>query len=74
MVTHDRKVNGAKCEDTGPATPGDPEYPYVGKYVNTLTLAQVRTLDCGSQTLPDFPSSRRPRASGCRCSARSSTS
>src|SRR6476469_3187502 len=55
VITHDRKVNGAKCEDTGPATPGDPEYPYVGKYVNTLTLAQVRTLDCGSQTLSDFP-------------------
>ncbi len=55
VVTHDRKVSGAKCADTGPATPGDPEYPYVGKYVNTLTLAQVRTLDCGSQTQPDFP-------------------
>ena len=55
VVTHDRKVNGAKCVDTAPATPGDPEYPYVGKYVNTLTLAQVRTLDCGSKTLPDFP-------------------
>jgi len=55
VVTHDRQVNGSKCQDTHPATPGDPEYPYVGKYVNTLTLAQVRTLDCGSQTLPDFP-------------------
>ena len=55
VVTHDRKVNGGKCADTAPATPGDPEYPYVGKYVNTLSLAQVRTLDCGSQTLPQFP-------------------
>ena len=55
VITHDRKVNGTKCQDTGPATPGDPEYPYVGKYVNTLSLAQVRTLDCGSQTLPQFP-------------------
>lgn len=55
VVTHDRKVNGGKCQDTGPATPGDPEYPYVGKYVTTLSLAQVRTLDCGSQTLPQFP-------------------
>jgi glycerophosphoryl diester phosphodiesterase len=55
VVTHDRKVNGAKCADTAPATPGDPEYPYVGKFVNTLTVAQVRTLDCGSRTLPDFP-------------------
>lgn len=55
VITHDRKVNGDKCQDTEPATPGDPEYPYVGDYVNTLTLAQVRTLDCGSKTLPQFP-------------------
>jgi glycerophosphoryl diester phosphodiesterase len=55
VVTHDRKVTGAKCVDTAPVTPGDPEFPYVGKYVNTLTLAQVRTLDCGSKTLPDKP-------------------
>ena len=58
VVTHDRRVNGAKCRDTAPATPGDPEYPYAGKYVNTLTLAQVRTLDCGSQRLPQFPEQR----------------
>ncbi len=55
MVTHDRRISGAKCRDTGPATPGDPEYPYVGDYVNTLTLAQVRTLDCGSQRLAAYP-------------------
>jgi glycerophosphoryl diester phosphodiesterase len=30
VVTHDRKVNGAKCQDTAPVTPGDPDYPYVG--------------------------------------------
>ncbi|MEW2383915.1 glycerophosphodiester phosphodiesterase family protein [Micromonospora sp. NPDC047707] len=55
VVTHDRRVSGAKCVDTAPATPGDPEFPYVGKYVNTLTLAQVRTLDCGTRTLADRP-------------------
>ncbi|SMD21755.1 Glycerophosphoryl diester phosphodiesterase [Kibdelosporangium aridum] len=55
VVTHDRRVDGRKCVDTAPATPGDPEFPYVGKYVNTLTLAQVKTLDCGSKTLPDYP-------------------
>ncbi|GGE30171.1 putative glycerophosphoryl diester phosphodiesterase precursor (GlpQ) [Marinithermofilum abyssi] len=58
VVTHDRKVSGAKCRDTGPAFAGDPEYPYVGDYVKNLTLAQVRTLDCGSQTLPQFPEQR----------------
>ena len=55
VVTHDRKVDGKKCRDTAPYTPGDPEYPYVGKFVNTLSLDQVKQLDCGSQTLPNFP-------------------
>ncbi|WP_460517555.1 glycerophosphodiester phosphodiesterase [Flindersiella endophytica] len=58
VVTHDRRVNGSKCQDTAPAFPSDPEYPYIGKYIKDLTLAQVRTLDCGSLTLPDFPGQR----------------
>ena len=66
VVTHDRKVSDKKCQDTAPATPGDPEWPYVGKYVKTLTLAQVKTLDCGSlrqQAHPDqelHPGERMP--------------
>jgi glycerophosphoryl diester phosphodiesterase len=55
VVTHDRRVSGSKCKDTAPYIPGDPEYPYVGKYINTLSLKQVKQLDCGSQTLPNFP-------------------
>jgi glycerophosphoryl diester phosphodiesterase len=58
VVTHDRKTDGTKCRDTAPATPNDPEFPYIGKFVNTLTLAQVETLDCGSLTLPQFPQQR----------------
>ena len=58
VVTHDRRVSGTKCRDTAPAVPGDPEHPYVGKYVNTLSLAQVRTLDCGSQRLAAYPGQR----------------
>ncbi|MFI6599485.1 glycerophosphodiester phosphodiesterase [Nonomuraea sp. NPDC050536] len=58
VVTHDRRISPRKCRDTAPAVPGDPEYPYVGKYINTLTLAQIRTMDCGSQTLPEFPGQR----------------
>ncbi|MEU4533430.1 glycerophosphodiester phosphodiesterase family protein [Streptosporangium sp. NPDC023825] len=58
VVTHDRQINGKKCRDTAPAFDGDPEFPYVGKFINTLTLAQVRTMDCGSQTLPEFPGQR----------------
>ncbi|EHR63908.1 glycerophosphodiester phosphodiesterase [Saccharomonospora cyanea] len=55
VVTHDRKISAVKCRDTRPAWPGDPQYPYVGSYVKDLTFAQVRTLDCGSQRLPDRP-------------------
>src|SRR5688572_3633883 len=53
VVTHDRRVSDRKCRDTAPAVPGDPEFPYVGKYLNTLTLRQVRTMDCGSLTLAE---------------------
>ncbi|GAA0925611.1 glycerophosphodiester phosphodiesterase family protein [Nonomuraea longicatena] len=58
VVTHDRLQNGRHCQDTGPAVPGDPEYPYIGKYVHTLSLAQIKTLDCGTKTQPDFPGQR----------------
>ncbi|WP_188193928.1 glycerophosphodiester phosphodiesterase family protein [Nonomuraea sp. SYSU D8015] len=58
VVTHDRRISNRKCRDTAPAVPGDPEFPYVGKYINTLTLQQVRTMDCGSRTLPEFPGQR----------------
>jgi glycerophosphoryl diester phosphodiesterase len=54
VVTHDRQVSDAKCDDTAPVVAGDPEFPYVGKFIKDLTLEQVWTLDCG-QPLPDFP-------------------
>jgi glycerophosphoryl diester phosphodiesterase len=53
VVTHDRQISPVKCQDTAPAFPGDPEYPYVGKYIKTLTLAQVKTLDCGTRRPTD---------------------
>lgn len=55
VVTHDRQVSPAKCRDTAPVRPGDPLFPYVGKYVKDLTLAQIKTMDCGYQQLPGFP-------------------
>ena len=57
VVTHDRDLSPAKCVDTAPAFPGDPEFPYVpGRtYVKDLTLAQVRTVDCGSLRAPAYP-------------------
>jgi glycerophosphoryl diester phosphodiesterase len=54
LVWHDPKIDPAKCADTTPAFAGDPHYPYVGKLVHDLTLAQIRTLDCG-KLLTDFP-------------------
>jgi len=55
VVNHDRQISGVKCRDTAPVTPGDPMYPYVGKYIKDLTLARIKTLDCGYQQLPGFP-------------------
>lgn len=55
VVTHDRQTNPQVCTDTAPATPDDPQFPYVGKYVKDLTLAQLRTLDCGSLQKPGYP-------------------
>jgi glycerophosphoryl diester phosphodiesterase len=60
VVTHDRDLSPAKCVDTAPAFPGDPEFPYVpGRtFVKDLTLAQVRTVDCGSLRAPAYPGQR----------------
>lgn len=58
VVTHDRVVQATKCRDTAPVVPGDAQWPYVGDYVKDLTLAQVRTLDCGTLTLPQHPGQR----------------
>ena len=55
VITHDRRIDGRKCLDTAPLLPGDPQFPYVGKYVKDLTFDQVRTLDCGSQALAAYP-------------------
>ncbi|WP_031483932.1 glycerophosphodiester phosphodiesterase family protein [Streptomyces bicolor] len=55
VVTHDRQVSAQKCKDTAPVTPGDPLYPYVGKYIKDLTLAQISTMDCGYRQLPGYP-------------------
>lgn len=41
--------------DTSPAFSGDEMFPYVGKSVANLTLAQIKTLDCGSERLDGFP-------------------
>ncbi|MEZ0362944.1 glycerophosphodiester phosphodiesterase [Mycobacterium sp. pUA109] len=54
LVWHDPTIQPDKCADTAPLFVDDPQYPYVGKRVHDLTLAQLRTLDCGLP-LDDFP-------------------
>ncbi|MGY4101040.1 glycerophosphodiester phosphodiesterase family protein [Nocardia sp. R16R-3T] len=60
VVTHDRDPSPEKCIDTAPAFPGDPKFPYVTgtQLIRNLTLAQVRTIDCGSKRLAAFPDQR----------------
>lgn len=55
VVTHDRQISKNKCLDTAPAFVNDTEYPYVGKYIKDLTLEQIKTMDCGSLQLKDYP-------------------
>ncbi|WP_156661052.1 glycerophosphodiester phosphodiesterase family protein [Mycobacterium sp. 852002-51163_SCH5372311] len=54
VVWHDPAIDPRQCSDTGPASPGDAAYPYVGKLIHELTLAQIRTLDCGRPS-GEFP-------------------
>ncbi|MEW9527530.1 glycerophosphodiester phosphodiesterase family protein [Microbispora sp. NPDC049125] len=57
VLTHDLLVSPVTSADTGMATPGDEMFPYVGKPVMSLTLAQLRTLDVGVR-LPQRPDDR----------------
>ncbi|MDP4500488.1 glycerophosphodiester phosphodiesterase family protein [Nonomuraea turcica] len=47
VLTHDLTVSAVTSADTRPLRAGDPLYPYVGKPINALTLAQLRMLDVG---------------------------
>jgi glycerophosphoryl diester phosphodiesterase len=47
VVVHDRRVNGAHCQ-------GPPGTNYPGTLIHDLTLAQIKTLDCG-HTDSHFP-------------------
>jgi glycerophosphoryl diester phosphodiesterase len=54
VISHNRAINGTHCHDTAPAFAGDPMYPYAGRLIRDLTLAEIKTLDCGF-TDPGFP-------------------
>ncbi|WP_033423944.1 glycerophosphodiester phosphodiesterase family protein [Actinomadura flavalba] len=47
VLNHDQVLSSVTVADTAPAVPGDPMWPYVGRAIGDLTLAQVRTLDAG---------------------------
>jgi len=55
VLNHDFSMNAVNCRDTKPLTAGDPMYPYVCKSIAKLTLAQIKTVECGYRTLPDHP-------------------
>lgn len=54
VVWHDPSIQEDKCSDTEPATPNDPEFPYVGKLVHELNWDQLQTLNCDKK-LSGFP-------------------
>jgi glycerophosphoryl diester phosphodiesterase len=54
VLTHDLTVSAVTSADRRPAHAGDPLFPYVGKPINSLTLAQLRMLDVGVR-LPRHP-------------------
>lgn len=55
VVWHDDVMTASKCADTAPVFAGDPAFPYANDRLRDLTLAQIRTMDCGYQQLPGFP-------------------
>jgi len=55
IVWHDEEIVPEKCQDTKPVVDGDLDFPYVGKHVANLTLAQIKTLDCGSKRQIGYP-------------------
>ncbi|MBA9002420.1 glycerophosphodiester phosphodiesterase family protein [Thermomonospora cellulosilytica] len=51
VVNHDQSLSAVTATDTAPAVPGDPLFPYVGRDIRDLTLAQVKTVDAGMRRL-----------------------
>jgi glycerophosphoryl diester phosphodiesterase len=49
VLNHDQVLSPITTTDTAPVLPGDPGFPYVGKAIRELTLAQIRTVDAGTR-------------------------
>jgi glycerophosphoryl diester phosphodiesterase len=47
VLHHDQALRADTVRDRGPCRPRDPMYPYVGRPIRELTLAQVKTVDAG---------------------------
>ena len=47
VLHHDQALRPDTVRDRGPHRPDDPDYPYVGRPIRELTLAQVKTVDAG---------------------------
>ncbi|MEU0563821.1 glycerophosphodiester phosphodiesterase family protein [Nonomuraea sp. NPDC005983] len=54
VLTHDLTVSAVTSADRRPVVADDPDFPYVGKPINSLALAQLRTLDVGVR-MPRHP-------------------
>ncbi|ACY95804.1 glycerophosphoryl diester phosphodiesterase [Thermomonospora curvata DSM 43183] len=51
VVNHDQSLSPVTTADTAPVVPGDPLFPYVGRELRDLTLAQIKTVDAGVRRL-----------------------
>ncbi len=60
VLNHDQVLSPMNLTDTGPAQPDDPDFPYVGKAIRELTLAQIRTVDAGLGHRAPVPGARIP--------------
>jgi glycerophosphoryl diester phosphodiesterase len=47
VLHHNQELRPDTVRDRGPYRPRDPMYPYVGRPIRELTLAQVKTVDAG---------------------------
>jgi glycerophosphoryl diester phosphodiesterase len=59
VLHHDQALRGDTVRDRGPCRPQDPMYPYVGRPIRELTLAQVKTVDAGVRH-PRFAETQTP--------------
>jgi glycerophosphoryl diester phosphodiesterase len=47
VLHHDQALQADTVRDRGPCRPRDPLFPYVGRPIRELTLAQIKTIDAG---------------------------